>query len=193
MPDYEAFVVGSYNNRDYDDSVDDAGIDRDSHGYEIEAGLNVDFGGLVFGEFFAGYLAQNLDDPSLNSAKGPTFGAALIWNPTGLTTVRLNVDRSLAETTVAGASVNIETNFGLSVDHELLRNLLLQLDTRLSRGHFKGVSRDDDVIILSAHANYMMNRRMNLLLGYSFEKEESDINTQDYTRNIVRIRFTLKI
>jgi hypothetical protein len=193
MPGYEAFVRGTYNTVDYDDAVDDAGIDRDSHGYEVVSGLSVDFGGLIFGDFYGGYLSQNIDDPSLNNVKGLTYGAGLTWNPTGLTTVRLDIDRYLRETSLTGAAANKRTDFDLTVDHELLRNLLLQAETRLSQSHFKGLNRDDDLVVISAHANYLMNRRMNLFLGYSFEKEMSDVNTQDYERNIIRIRFTLKI
>jgi len=193
IPDYEAFVRGSYNTVDYDDAVDDRGIDRDSHGYEVVSGLRIDFGGLVFGDFFAGYLSQNIDDPALDTIGGPTYGAGLTWNPTGLTSVYFSTERHIEETTILGAAGSTETNINLTVDHELMRNLLLQFDGMLQRQHFKGLSRDDDIIELSVHANYLMNRRMNLLLGYTFEKEDSDLSTQDFQRNVVRIRFTLKI
>lgn len=193
IPDYEAFVRGSYNNRDYDDAVDDSGIDRDSQGYEVVSGLEVDFGGLIFGDFYAGFTSQNIDDSSLKTVAGPTYGAGLTWIPTGMTSVYFSAERHFEDTTLIGAAGSTETNLRLTVDHELMRNLLLQFDGGLSRNHFKGLRRDDDIMALSVHANYLMNRRMNLFLGYTFEKEDSDVSTQDFERNLVKIRFTLKI
>jgi len=193
IPEYEAFIRGAYNDEQYDDAVDDGGLDRDSHGYEVVGGMEVDFNGIIFGDFFAGFMSQNADDSMLKTINGANFGAGLTWIPTGLTSVRLDVERHIEQTTIVGAAGSIETNIGLTVDHELLRNLLLQFDGDYERRHFKGLSRDDDSFALSVHANYLMNRRMNLFVGYTFETEASDLSTQDFDRNLVKIRFTLKI
>jgi hypothetical protein len=193
IPEYEAFIRGAYNDEQYDDAVDDGGLDRDSHGYEIVGGMEVDFNGIIFGDFYAGFMSQNADDPTLKTINGANFGAGLTWIPTGLTSVRLDMERHIEQTTIVGSAGSIETNIRLTVDHELTRNLLLQFNPEFSRRHFRGLSRDDDAFALSVHANYLMNRRINLFLGYTFEKEGSDVSTQDYERNLVRIQFKLKI
>src|SRR3546814_5981286 len=94
MPSYEAFLRVTYNQRDYDSNVDDAGFNRDSDGYEAVAGVALDLSGVTFGDVYAGYMSQDYDDPALQDVDGPVVGAGVTWNPTALTSARLDVSRS---------------------------------------------------------------------------------------------------
>ena len=49
LPSYEAFVLASGNWRHYDDARDDAGFQRDSEGFSIAGGVELDLGGVIFG------------------------------------------------------------------------------------------------------------------------------------------------
>jgi hypothetical protein len=103
QPRYEAFVRGSYNQRDYD-GLDD-GVDRDSEGYGAAVGMEVDFGGVIFGDFFAGYRYQNYDDSTLDSLSGFGAGGEITWNVTKLTTIIGSLTGDLAETTPRSRSI----------------------------------------------------------------------------------------
>jgi hypothetical protein len=142
-PRYEAFVRGSYNDVNYDEDEHVTGIDRSSDGYGVAVGLDVDFGGLVFGDLFVGYRSQDYDDSSLDDIDGFGGGADITWNATTLTTIGFSALGDIKETTVAGASGRMVATGEVTVDHELLRNLLLAANASVTRDDYEGISRTD--------------------------------------------------
>lgn len=185
-PDYEAFVRLSPNVRRYDQTPDDSGIDRDSWGYTAAGGLSVDFGGITFGEIYAGYLQQFYDDDDLDNVSAPTFGGALTWNATTLTTLNLAVERSVIETTATGASAYISTSGELTVDHELLRNVILTAGGAVTNNDYEGINRTDWFYIANAGARYLLNRNLYLSAGYLFRHRTSD-EVNNFDQNVFRI------
>ncbi len=196
VPDYEAFLRGSYNIRDYDQASDNnptLPVDRDSDGYELVAGVAIDFGGITFGDFFLGYRSQDYDDANLDTVEGPVVGADITWNVTRLTTVVGSVSRLVEETIQRDAneipsSGRFFTTVALSADHELLRNLLLRGELSYSQDDFEGIDRSDDIFRAELGARYMMNRYVYLSGGYNFRLRESDVSAGDFAENAVFLR-----
>jgi hypothetical protein len=185
VPQYEAFVRGSYNTIDYDDAADDAGFQRDSDGYEVVAGARIDFTGITFGDVFFGYRRQTYDDARLSTVGGPTYGGTITWNASGLTTVKGFVSRSVEETTVSGSSGSFDSEYGASVDHELLRNLILSGRGAYLNSDYKGVSREDDYLKFGAQGKYLLNRNLYVTFKYDYERRDSNVAGQDYSQNVV--------
>jgi hypothetical protein len=188
VPSYEAFVRGAVNQRNYDDARDDGGVNRDSSGWEIVAGLALDFGDVTFGNVFAGYMRQEFDDASLKSISGPSFGADLTWNPTRLTTVKGIASRTIEETTLSGAAGALSTRIGANVDHELLRNLILSANADYVNNEYEGITREDDIINIGPSADYLFNRYLRLRLRYTHSMRESNSANGDYNVNSVFLR-----
>ncbi len=188
VPAYEAFVRVVYNQRDYDQSVDANGFNRDSDGYETVAGLRVDLSGTAFGDVYAGYRTQSYDDSRLRRVSGLTYGAALTWNATALTTAKLSVAREVEETTQNNASGYFATVYGVSVDHELLRNLLIGGNAAYITNDYKGISREDDHTEFGLHAKYLWNRYLNLSLGYTRRSRDSSVAGADYDYNRLMLK-----
>lgn len=188
VPQYAAFLRVALNQVDYDSAVDDAGVNRDSDGYEIVAGTRIDLTGILFGDVFAGYRSQSYDDPSLKKVEGISYGGALTWNVTNLTTIKGSIQRTVDETTQAGASGYLSTAYNASVDHELLRNLLIGLSAGLTNNDYEGISREDDVYRVGAYARYLMQRNLYLSLNYNYTNRDSSITGADYERNIIMLR-----
>jgi hypothetical protein len=190
-PEYQPFVRLTGNRRIYDDTPDDSGRDRDSYGGEVVGGVALDLGGLVFGDLFVGYLHQVYPDD--DDASGLTFGTAVDWNVTPLTTITATVTRSVKETTEAGASSYIATLGGLSVDHELLRNLILNANGAIGNNDYQGGSREDMIYTVGAGVRYLMNRHFYAALNYRFERRSADNDASgpdedgDYSKNLVRV------
>lgn len=189
IPDYEAFVRGTYNIRDYDSDLGDDGLDRDSDGFDVVGGVRIDFGGIIFGDFFAGYRSQDFDDPALDSVDGPTIGADITWNVTPLTTIVGSVSRDIRETTTTDSAGNSSsarffTTVALSADHELLRNLLLGAHVSASQDDFEGIERTDEIYRAEINATYMLNRYFYISGGYSFRMRDSDVSTEDFMENV---------
>ena len=122
---------------------------------------------------------------SLNSVDEFSAGVDLTWNATALTTVKGGVKRGVSETTLVSSSGNLSTAVNASVDHELLRNLILTGRLGVSRDEFKGTNREDEYIRAGVRAKYMLNRYVYLTLDYDYATRESNAANSDYDTNKV--------
>lgn len=191
-PDYNLWVEIRSVDIDYDEL--DNGVDRSSDGYDLVVGSTMDFSGRTFGEVFAGYRRRDYDAAQLEDSDGATFGADLTWNVTGLTTLNFLASQEVNATTVTGASGIDTTTYGVSVDHELLRNLIVSASLSDVTEDYEGVARDDDVMQAGFTARYLMNRRLHVTLGYDIsERDTSPPNPDEYDRDVMYLRLDAQI
>ena len=188
-PTSEAQLVGSIRQVKYDDSVDDRGVNRDSDGFSVEAGVVLDITGVVFVNVLVGAFEQSYDDPTFSDIDGASFRLGLNWDVTALTTVTGAVTRSVEETTQATASGVLRTSVELGVDHELFRNLIISAGVASFTQDFEGVPREDQTLDLSFGAQYLLHPRIVLEFGANVTSRDSDIATQDFDRNRYFFRF----
>ena len=187
FPNYSAFIRGAINKRNYDNLSDDLLLDRSSSGYEINIGSQIYGSGVLYGDFFIGFKEQDYDDLRLKTINGISGGGSLTWLPSGLTTVNLSSSRLIHETTVDTASGIFETKAKLDIDHELLRNLLLNLNVSFSHEDYVGIGREDKYFDVGIGANYLMNRNVNFALQYNFSNRSSSNSGSDFDRNILSL------
>lgn len=192
-PRFNVFTEGRYTIEDRDQDVDDAGFERDSDGWEIRGGAAVDITTVLFGEAYVGYRTESFDDPAFDDVDGISFGVDLTWNPTTLTTVVLSGDSDIEATTQAGAAGNFQSSIGLSVDHELLRNLLVGARIGYLRDDFDGIDRVDNRFDVGASVTYLINRYLSVEGGYLFSDRSSDVDTEEYTRNRIILGITAQL
>jgi hypothetical protein len=187
MQGYTAFIRGEVDYRRYDDlCCRGALFDRDSEGYLIELGTDFDVTAVLFGDVAIGYRSQDYDDPSFDTIGDVAGRASLTWNPTGLTTVSALISRGeVIETTLSGSPAIFETEGRVTVDHELLRNLLLQAAVSVSDEDFQDIDRSDTYVRAGFGAKYLMNRYIQLDLSYRYLSLGSDAEGQDFTNNTI--------
>lgn len=191
--EYEAFVQVILTSVNYRDALDDNGLDRDNEGFELRAGARIDFTGVLFGDVFAGYLERDYDDTTLASVDTVVGGLDLTWNVTPLTTVAGGVTREVAETTLTAASGTLTTEYSLSVDHELLRNLILSARASMSTEEFEGTSREDDYLKAGFGAKYMLNRNLAIVFDYDFSERDSNVAGSDNEINKILLRLRAQL
>ena len=154
--------------RAYLSTRDDIGYDRDSTGFKITAGTQLDLTGVTRGDVFIGYLRQKPEETrlGLQTTSGFLIGTHLTWNATRLTTVNVNIDRNVKETTQAGVAGVDSYTGSVTVDHELLRNLLLDAGASLENDKYNGgvPRREDNYIKMGAGA--ALSPQPQLLRGY---------------------------
>lgn len=187
-PSYEAFIKASVNDRSYDSATDDNGYRRDSDGYEVNGGVRLDLGGVTFGDIFAGYRAQEYEDSRFSKISGMSYGASLTWNATQLTTAKLTIARSIGETTQSGVSGTWDTSYTVSVDHELLRNMLVGAKAGFSNSEFRGATREDDTTSAQIYAKYLLSRYVYLRASYDYISRDSSTANSDYDDNRFMVR-----
>ncbi|NDF12951.1 MAG: hypothetical protein EB060_09100 [Proteobacteria bacterium] len=191
LPGYAAFVETAYNTRQYDNNAPTE--NRDSHGYKISAGTALDISGTLKGEVKVGYLEQMYDNPNFDSTNGIYVGSNLLWNVTPITSVLLNVNRDVNETVLANVSGYTETTVKVTVEHELLRNLLLNAVTTYSTNEYKDINQTDTLIALGLGGKLFINRRVSMNLDYNFLMRESDSASREFMKNRVLIGLTLAL
>lgn len=193
VPEYEAFLRLRLRRVRYDQATDSAGFNRDSEGYEVVAGTRIDLTGVLFGDVFAGYRSQDYEDPRLKTARGVSFGGALTWNVTPLTTIRGSITRVVEETIQLGASGYFATVYAASVDHELLRNLLVGATLAFENNDFQGIARDDDIYRAGVYGRYLMTRNLYLSAHYDHDRRDSNVAGADFTRNVFMLRLQTQL
>lgn len=192
-PRFNVFVQGDYTIVRYDKTPDNTGFDRDSKGWGFSVGTDIDITGVLFGEARIGYIRREYDDDRLDNVSGPGGLAKLTWNVTGLTSLIFEAGGGIVETTQNGASADLQSNVAAEVQHELLRNLILNGRLSFTRDDFQGIDRTDHTYRARAGARYLLNRNLSLDAAYEFATRDSDVNGGDYDRHIVRLGVTARL
>ena len=178
IPGYRAFVRFVGNDRQYNAIDPSVGAKRNSHGYEFDAGTAVEITRLITGEIYAGYLHQDYESSVLKSPSGVSFGGNIIWNITPLWSIKGSASQSVAETDVVNevgvpASSSSETNFTVTVEHELLRNVVLAGTASYIHDQYNGISRVDDTYAFGVNGTYLLNRYVHLTADITYSSRSS--------------------
>ncbi|EIZ78471.1 hypothetical protein WSK_2915 [Novosphingobium sp. Rr 2-17] len=168
-----------------------SGLDRDSKGVRIEGGLRFELTSLLVGEARAGYLTRDYADPRLRDTSGFSFGADVLWNVTQMTSLRLKAQRRIDE----AASVNIAgyrvTEFALTADHELRRNLIVSAGVRQATLSPLGPQDDSHEFAADVAARLLMSRRVSMRVNYRHAQRTSPQGGNSYREN--RLGATLRL
>ncbi|QNE04878.1 outer membrane beta-barrel protein [Croceicoccus marinus] len=186
----EIFVAGRYERRDFvepDPANPNAyPFDRSADGFRVEAGFRQQVSALLFLRMQAGYLRYKFDDPQLQTVSGLAFDAEVLWNVTPLTSIEIRAQRALDENASPDFAGNRRTELAARVDHELLRNLILTADARISHSSPVGGQSSSTRYDGALGAEYLVSRRFRLLASAHHEQRSSNDSNIEFSRNIVR-------
>ncbi len=141
-------------------------VNRNSTEFRGLVGANFDFAALMRGEFGVGYIDRSYQ--ANGPARYPTISGAMFegkleYFPTELDTVTLVASRLVEDaiySIASGGYFNNEVN--LRLDHELLRNLLLNAAIGYNQQDYQGVDRHEHVFSVQGGANYFVTRSIGL-------------------------------
>ncbi len=210
QPEYEAYVRFQYLDASYDTLVYANGVapsvgengrinnpayDRNSSGYNALMGIALDLTGLITADASLGYLQRTYVDPALSEIAGVNGFVNLKWRPTKLTTVTSAISRTINETTQAGVSGVFTTGLGLTVEHELKRNIILYTSTQYSDGIYEGFdfpstqNRNDSSYGGNIGSKYLLNRNFSTDLSYKYQARSSNYQNSNFEVNQIMINF----
>lgn len=191
---YEAFVKGEYNDRDYVNSADKNGFDRDSSGSNIVLGFKYELSGVTSAEFSAGYRSQTYEDSRFEEISGIGMSGILFWTPSKLTVVIGNISRAIEETTQEDLSGIFVTSLGFNVIHSMTDFIRLKGGASYTDMDYQGdYSRTDTITSAMAEVDYLLNRYSYVGATFSYESFDSSNNADDYTRSKGMILVGLQI
>jgi hypothetical protein len=174
------FVEGEIGRRYYDLETDSAGYRRSSDRIGIRAGLELDLGEKLRGEFSAGYIRENPDDPRLDAIAGPTVEAALNWSPVRGTTVALNGSTSVEGTTDPGESGSLRYSTGLSIERQIRANLTSTASIGGFYRDYVGIDGHDIGWDTELSVTYWLNRYFGISGRLRHEQMVSNLPDRDY-------------
>jgi hypothetical protein len=184
VPGYTPFVQVTYTRTTYEHGIKPA----DSDTYEAVVGTSFDLTGLLTGEVFVGYLTKNYDENVFDDFSGVTYGAALDWAVTQLTSLRGEASKHIEEGFGRTPTPRDRSTFQIGVDHELLRNVILSARALYQNDDYQGAPRNDDFYSLQAGATYTFNRNLYLRGTYTYSTRDSNLPGNDYDRNLIALK-----
>ena len=193
-PGVALFVNAVGNDRRYDVLPPATPLNRDSNGFETTVGADFDITRLVRGQLQIGYLAQYYASPEFHTVSGMAFHARVEYYPTGLTTLTLHLDRAVVDAVDPAAVSFLQSQVGVQVDHELLRNVILSGRAGYETDAFTGEPRTDYRTTASIRGTYLLNRHLGLTATYSFLNEYSSglARIPSYRQNVVSISLVVQ-
>lgn len=196
----QVFVRGALEFRRYDLRPGDPGFDpitqtdRSGDSVRIEAGIEREITRLIRVTARVGYLNFRYPDPRLQDISAFSYFGNLRWNITPLTTINGTAQRVVDETSSQITAGNLRDEVGITVDHELLRTLILTARGRLSWINPSVVSglglintRSSREQEFGLEARYYITQALRIQGGYIYSARQSSDNFISYKSNRVSI------
>lgn len=171
-PSVSLFAAGSANRRDYATRIGPVPA-RDSKGYELALGSSFEIGHLMRASLRLGWLDQNYKDPLFADVNGALVRGELAYFVTPLVTLTAKVDRSVADSGLAGSAGYLRTAYSLKADYELLRNLIIGAELGQEHRRYNGIDRADDGFTGRVAASYLISPRWALRGEYRHRGQDS--------------------
>ena len=184
------------------DTADAAGLRHDYNDVAVMTGLDDDLDGVVRIRALIGYETRYFSAASFKTIQAPIAEAALIYTPTGLTTLTATVTRRIADSSDEATTGHTETTAGLVVDHEYLRNVLLQARLSATSDEYPGGG-TQTLVAAGGGVTWLLNRNLRLTLSETVAvrcSREFGLNRQipgsqpfggNYADNVVFLKLTI--
>jgi len=169
-----------------------------SNGVVVLAGLDFVATGVWRYQLLAGVQVRTFEASQFKTETAPIAEASVIWAPTGITTVTARLARFIEDASAEGTAGYTYTTARLVVDHEYLRNVLLQGRAGVQLAQYlQGSSGTQTSFSVGGGVNWLMNRNMRLSADYDFTTQTggnnstfngqpnlTTLNTGAYNRNL---------
>ena len=162
--------------REYDTPTNVNGtlFNRDAEGYDVQAGLDFESAALLRGRFSVGYLEENREDDQFEDVDGLALDGTVQWFPSQIVTVTANASRRVEDQGVIQAPSAVSENFGVKVDYEFRRNIILSAGLETQKLDFDEIDRSDDFTWFALGATYKANRNLHIeALARAFDRDSS--------------------
>ncbi|WP_428152560.1 outer membrane beta-barrel protein [Brevundimonas sp.] len=190
-PDTAFFFQATGNQRTYDVASTVAAPNRDSRGAEFLFGANFELSAVVRGEVAAGYIEQSFDEAVFDDVEGFGARAQLEWFPSELTTVNVAAGRTIEDTPLTGVGAFVSSSTSIGIDHELLRNVILNARLTWSQDEYEGVDREDTRLGANIGGTYLINRNLGVNASFSTLDTESSGAARDQDFRVNKLAIAL--
>lgn len=132
--------------------------------------------GAIRYRLLAGYEVRAFDSARFKQHAAPIIDAGVIWSPTGLTNVGVQISRTIEDPAAEGTSGYVYTNASLTVDHEYRRNVLLQGRVSLQIADFLQSGAVQTSVSAGGGVTYLLNRNARLSANYDMTSQTNSLS-----------------
>ena len=172
-PDTSVYLDASFNDHQYQLSPPAAPTNRNAHGEQVNLGASFDLTKTIRGYVKVGYMTENFAATQFSTYSGFSAMGSVEWFPDELTTVTLTGSHQIQDAAADGSAIYVSGVGSLQIDHELLRNLLLNARVGYENDAYRGLARTDTQTTAYVGAKYLMNRVVGFTLGYTYLNQTS--------------------
>lgn len=182
-PSLAGYVQLNYDNTSYDRLLPNGQPNRDSDGWRVSAGVNMDLSRLLRGTIGIGYKWKNYDSPIYDDVDGLSVETRLEYFPTELTTYTLDLRRRLPDSNLGSSRAFFDNRASLRVDHSLLRNLIVTAEVEYGIQDYIGSEDKTDIYALSGGVDLALSRTisLNVWVQYRDRKRSRLDSTNNYS------------
>jgi hypothetical protein len=142
----------------------------------LAGGLDYRSGDLFRYRALFGFERRSYVNASLTGTSAPLVEFDVIWTPTRLTTVTGQVSRNLQNAVGPGGSQSFTyTNVRMVVDHEYLRNVLLQTYGQFQNADLQTHGETQHVISAGASVTWLFNRNLSVVSSFSYSQSSDNV------------------
>ena len=190
-PALQPFVQVTYEKERYD--LRDRSTSFDSTGTTVLGGVNVSLTKLITGRIGIGYRWRDYRNPSYENSNGITYDIAIVWNPRTLVAVTVEAIKAIDESPSAVSSGIVRNQGSVTIDYELMRNIILQVAGTEVSEKYRGIDLSDNRFVASFSARYLVNRFAEVGLHYDHTRQNgSSFIRGQYAANNLRLVLTLQ-
>ncbi len=134
-------------------------------------GIDYEASGVWRYRLLLGVERRMFEAPEFPTHTAPIAEASVIWTPTGLTTLTGVLSRTIEDPSSAGTGSYTYTRAALVVDHEYLRNVLLQGRFRYESADYLTGGGTQTKFTVGAGVKWLLNRNLRLSLDYDYTSQ----------------------
>ena len=179
----DLFVQAMNDHRQYDDPT----FDHNSNGYNAAIGMAILATYSLSAEGYVGRIHQSYDNSAFSDVNTIDYGLNVKYKMTPTTTLSMDLDRSLEETTITDSSGYLNTALSGNITHAVSHDLSLHASLTQQWSHYNSYDRKDTYVGGGAGVKYYLTNAIYTAADYQYRQRNSTIDTADYNNNIVYI------
>jgi hypothetical protein len=149
---------------------------RNYNDASVLGGIDFLADGLFRYRLFGGYEIRKFENPAYQTIQAPIVEAAIIYTPTGLTTLTGIASRRIQDAASDSTVGLTETAVQFRVDHEYMRNVILQARAGFFIDDYSQNQGSQTLFQAGAAVTWLLNRNMRLALTYDYANRGASSN-----------------
>lgn len=170
-PSLSVYGQAGYSKTEYSRDLRTGAPNRSSDGFRAFGGFNFDLAGLLRGTVGVGYVRKNYNSALYKSVGGVSVESKVEVFPTELTTVTFAARRVLEDSSIGAANAFFDNRASLRVDHELLRNLILNATVEVARQKYLDSTSKTNIFRVLGGGRYMVSHTFGIETQASYGRQ----------------------